>query len=113
MTNDGGNEFFARLVRTIVIRASRDTPLHSVGSHRSKEEHLGCSFACRIRRTGEKCIPHLSGRVIVLDISIHFIRRNVEKTDIRMLAANFNQTLNAKNIRLQKWRSALDAPINV
>src|SRR5215510_6291614 len=50
--DENRNQFFGKLVWTIVIGASRDQSRQAVGLVVSEDQEIGCGFACRIRTCG-------------------------------------------------------------
>lgn len=113
VTDDRRNKLLLRLVRTVIVGAARDTYACAERPYRGAQQQITGRLACGVRGTGTERILGLAGRLPILQITVDFVRGDVEEENLRMCLARFDKALDAEDISMEEGNGILNAAVHM
>ena len=115
ISNHQWNQLLREVIRTIVVRATRNGHRQAVGTVVSQNQQVSGCFGAAIRRAGvdRSFLGEEQIRTIQRQVTVNFIGRNLMITLDTVLAASVHQHTGADNICLEKDTRIFDRTVNM
>ena len=115
ISNHQRNQLLREVIRTIVVRATRNGHRQAVGTVVSQNQQVSGCFGAAIRRAGvdRSFLGEEQIRTIQRQVTVNFIGRNLMITLDTVLAASIHQHTGTDDISLEEDTRIFDGTVNM